>query len=233
MNRFLPAFRFVAIAVCVVASSQAIAGPACVTGSMASYVALGPDGCTDGSLTYSDFAYSGSTPATVAGIELLGGGNGLRFSNGMDGWTGFQISFHVVADPPIVGEALRLNGGASPGLPGFDGGPQNQSVIATLTPGGTLVTFAEASLSSGCYDHLSACYPIISAQFEDSRSVVPTAQQDVVLDGFASSLFRAPILSVEVAFNTPEPGTISLLVIGIIGIGLLGRRRRRAARLRS
>jgi hypothetical protein len=35
---------------------------------------------------------------------------------------------------------------------------------------------------------------------------------------------------VEVAFNTPEPGPTSMLVAGIIGIGLLARRWRRLHR---
>jgi hypothetical protein len=229
MKRLMHASLFVAVAICFVPSSRAAASPVCVPGSMASYVALGAGGCTDGALTYSNFSYTGSTPATVAGIDPLG--NGLLFFNGSEGWTGFlTIGFHVVADPPIVGEALRLNGGASPGSPGFDGGFQSQGVSATFTPGGTLFTFSNASLSQGCYDHLSACYPIRSEQLEDSLSTVPTAQQDVALDGFSSSLFRAPIISVEVAFNTPEPGPTSMLVAGIIGIGLLARRWRRLHR---
>src|SRR5207302_1743434 len=108
--RKLTMLAFAALMTSPFIASQASAAT-CVSGTAASYVALGAGGCTQDSLLFSNFTISGaaSTGAVVTAITV-------NLLTGVPGETGFSFTYGAnagtagIADVAVTFDVTALNG---------------------------------------------------------------------------------------------------------------------------
>lgn len=195
--------------------------PACASGSLGSYVALGSTGCTVGNLLFYDFVVvpsptsilnnvldSGVTPLTTANNPGLAFNVGLPFAP-PGGSQDVAIDYLVMveAGPPIT-----------------------DSSIASVPSNGA--TFGEAeclggSFSNGCTGGTQLSLTSNSSTPGDANTFSPTSSIGVNLD---ISSDDGVISNEQVNYSlgssaVPEPASLTLFGIGLLGVAFLLRRK--------
>jgi hypothetical protein len=218
MKKFLGAGLF-ALALAAT-STVASAATACSSLSpnnliVGSSGAIGGNGtvvCSIGSLTFSNFSYNVDIvgagqplPPTVSVTiaQVINGIVDLEFNPGLASGSDLELEFQVTGG--VSGVQLNYNGGAGTGI--------NEEVCKTFTLTG---------ICSGPSDFLAqlTVTPGVqnaTATFTSAQSSIWVYKDISMVSGFFSE--------VNQGYVVPEPMTFSLLGAGLLGLGLMGRRR--------
>jgi hypothetical protein len=192
----------------------------CVTGTVASYVALGAGGCSVDGLTFSNINVSASgvtlgniipylsAPEFGLTVQIVGNVAGGTSASGDVLWS-YNVSGNFINDA-----FLQAIGGT--GVP-----PGNGSFAATesLTSGNTLI----ASLT---------CSGLGSAVCTDAKTFANiatlTANKDLTIAGGSITGTFENVSALTNAFSTvPIPGALPLFATGIVGLWAVGRKRKK------
>ena len=227
------------------APSQAAA---CVTDTLAAYVALGPGGCTVSAFTLENFEIA--APVSVGAVPIdpgsvlvtpVSGAGGHGFTLGsaapivagagelLQLWFGFRVSDAAAA----AADTVRLGG---PGEPPVVSGDGVITLIEDLCADG-----AFSSASSGCMgtpmasqilfaidgdEELAATRPLVIASFFD-------VFVDLVIDGGIGGRAQLGptlaqfVVSGDTGVPVPEPPGAMLALLALAGARLAGRRSQR------
>lgn len=205
--------------------SVAFAIPACTAGT--SDVTAGGFSCTLAPLTFSNFTVTPGSGFTAATIGIIGGGTGL---NNGDANIEFQIGGLQGTGNNVAngtGDVL-LTYVVTGGLIGLDLNLQ----ATPLTSGGSMTIFETACtvafVSGSCGGTTLANFSVTSTGnnasnqqlFSSSWSGPVYIKKDIQFNGASASEFNNSQI-------VPEPMTFSLLGLGLLGVGLVGRRLRK------
>jgi hypothetical protein len=210
------------------------ATPLCISGSLNDYLALGPDGCSVGGVTFTNFSSAASlaggpqiadtdvlvTPTVAAGQSQLA--FGVTAAPGGPGpLLGILIGFAATA--PSIGRAdLQMSGASATG----DG------VVTAVEDLCLGATFAPVLLCPTVMETLIALQIADDAQLTDSRLLMPAQSffdvfVDITLDnGVAGTAVLDGTVVTGFTRSVPEP--TSWLLVGSGLAGLWARRRYRA-----
>lgn len=225
------------------------AAAACVTATLADYVALGPAGCTAAGLTFDTFSVAAPLapgvapvdPTTVTLTPTSGpGGPGFAFTSATPLAAGpgevlqLWFGFRVAGASGVSADSIVLGGPGSPPLVSGDG--------AITMVEDTCLDGLFAAPSSGCAgdlqtqiafaidgdEELEATQPLLVASFFD-------VFVDLTIDGgLAGDSLLGPQLGayrLRAAAQAPEPAPLVLLAIALLaGACVRGRRPRAASR---
>jgi hypothetical protein len=174
------------------------------------------NGCTLGGLTFTNFSYS-STPSGTS-VFLSSVGTGV-VAGGVD--LGFQLT---TATPPV--DIILFydvsNGGSGPAIVGVDNG-QN-GVNTTIQEVVCSVQFSLGVCPSKDVLANFSNPPTTSATFAPESQVY--IEKDISLpDG---NSFISSFVNSQETTGVPEPTTMLLCGVGLLGLGFIGRRRRKA-----
>jgi hypothetical protein len=192
-------------------------------GTLASYITLGTTGCEIGDKVFSNFAYTGATGTDPTSSQILVGNDflqgimefGLQFQSSGTTWTvpGFAISYTIAVDQTAC-QTLYSSGACSmfAAQGSFQGqlAPNAAALTMVLTPGTTINL-----------DDLS------TGDNTQQKFFTNTTSTNVVITGTGASN-SAPINSIGLdVYQTavPEPVSMSLTGLGLLGLGFFGRRR--------
>lgn len=217
-------FAFALAGTSVVAS----AAPACVigtnlienaagTGNVAAGISATPgsQSCSVNSVTFSNFSYTLAPPTgfenapfqiLVNSLPASTNVVGLGFNPDTAANSDLQLEFQVTA-PDITGVQLSYNGNT---------GAINEEVCTLFMPTGVCGT----AIGVGGIASLGVSPTTQSAQlnFTTAQTSIWVFKDIAAGNGFFSE--------VNQGFVVPEPMTFSLLGVGLLGLGLMGRRRR-------
>jgi PEP-CTERM motif-containing protein len=234
---------FVAFALVLGCGGPALAtpylfSPACTTGTLASYIALGggpTGGCSiDTEVRFFDFSFTvlstggGAIPISAASITVTPVLNGadlsLTFSSAGFSVSGAESVSYLLAytiDPHPILKLFRDNLLTStPTFPGLASITTNLCIGAPF--GGTLL----APTCSGTPDSVMVFHNGTTFSLSDSTSFAPVADLGVrniitLAANGATSSFTGLTNTVQV---TPEPVTLLMMGTGLLGLGLSRRR---------
>jgi hypothetical protein len=196
-------------------ASAALAAPACVTGSVASYVALGAGGCSVGSVTFSSI----SVGTTVSGSGSVTLGNITPFTTGGE----FGLSLNYSA-----------NTGSTPGSAADVAWIYNVASVPNLTDaflsyGGNVTGTGTATVSEVLSNGVTLA---LNAPGSITQTFTPIASLGVIKDqnDFSGSAGSATTSILQNAFSAvPAPlagAGLPGLVAACGGLLALARRRR-------
>jgi len=212
-------------ALALAATSTVASGSACVIGgptpsnllsgapSVITAPATGSFSCSIGPETFSNFSYNLAATGAGQGVPTVAVEPPSGFANGIVSFdfypnlvqgSDLQLEFEV-SGAPMNGAQLSYNGGAGTGI--------NEEICTTFTITGVCNpanTFL-ASISVGPNTQSA------TALFATPQSTIWVFKDISLSTGFFSEVNQGYIV--------PEPMTFSLLGAGLLGLGLMGRRR--------
>jgi hypothetical protein len=214
------------VVMCWLLPAPAFATP-CVSGSLASYVALGAGGCNVGTAQFFNFldlplqGGAAAIPDSAVFVNPVddADGRGFRFDVNSDAAAGdlFErvIGFSL-SGPGFIGSRLALTGTTAT----FDGG------VTVLQKGCVGAEFGPGQFCNGNDAPLSAFdLDLFGQSLEDSLTFAPAALLGVIVDitvdgGEAGAAGLASVTTQFAAGPTaptlvPEPATLSLLALGL------------------
>jgi len=198
--------------------------PACVNGgTLDTYIADGATGCFIGDKIFANFSYSGAGTDPVASSIQVGIDDkpniyqfGIQLQSATTVWTsGFTLSYTIVVDQPscVALYGVGSNCAIIAAQGAFQGAlaPNSAALTDVLTPGGTI---SLNDLTTGANTLQIGFSPVTST------SVTMTAtgeSSSAPIDGFGLDVYQTSAI--------PEPVTMSLTGLGLLGLGIFGRRR--------
>jgi len=196
-------------------------------GTLASYVALnGAGGCENGDKVFSNFFYTPNGTDPAAGNVLIGLDNqplinqfGLQFQSNAAIWTsGFTLSYNIAIDQSqcfvlygsgacqIVEAQGAMQGGST---------PNSAALTMVLTPG--------ATISLNASDTTQEVKQVFFSGITSTSVVITgtglSASPTVPISTFGLDVYQTAV---------PEPISMSLTGLGLLGLGFFGRRRLKA-----
>jgi len=201
--------------------------PACGPGTYDTYIAGGGITCQIGSLVFSNFSFSSSAgvPATAipaTGVTVtplnLGAEFGFQFGTGMSVASGFQdiiISFVVTGN--ITDLHASFNGS-------FSGTGTSSDTETFCKNGISLPPLGScAVVNQGQYNLTNPPQNLAPAPLVFNPALTSIAiSKDINVTAGANG--TATISQVTDTFSVPEPMTLSMMGIGLLGLGLMRRR---------
>jgi len=219
MKKILSGIAFAIAAICLT-SSAAMAATACTSFEGNNVMNIGA--CDLGGLTFSNFIVSGSPNPPGSTVFLSSNGTGVGSDGTVD--LGFQITTGFVPNPLQTADTILTYTVAGASITGVDNenGGQTGTIIeekvctvaftGSLCMGGTLL--ADFTTSGNAANSVTFSTPqtkiYILKDIEQSNS-----------NAFISSFVNSH------AVGTPEPASLSMMGIGLLGLGLIGRRKRK------
>ena len=210
--------QFLSFALLLFAVASACFAAPCGTGTLASYIALGSDGCTIGSNTLFDFrilnGIAGATPISSGAVTLTPSGGafdpGLSATVNTMANTGALLESlftYKIAGSFYIGDSINLTN-SSASMDGAVTGIQNFCAGGTFGPSGV----------SGCTGVAGTLLTLTGMQNQDSTSFRPvtllSVTDDFTLDGGATGSASGGMLANRFT-AVPEPAAFFVTGMGL------------------
>ena len=239
MARRKKAMGLLAVAAALVlGSGSAHATPLCTSNPLSTYTAGGYT-CTSGNILFSNFSYVINTNTNGGGLANASDANtasqitvtpqpgGFQFVlPGTDTLgiadVNFTLSFEAMAPSTILFFSTSETGGAS-------GTPPGQSAGGSCSPLSACISVtAKAGSTSGASDFALQNYHYPSTSGANSTGLNINAPVFITetVDLSSTTGGQTHVSNLMVTLGTPEPMTMSLVGGALLGLGLLGRRKR-------
>lgn len=192
---------------------------ACVAGSLSSYVSLGTTGCTVGNLLFSGFVVVPS-PTSIGTDVLNSGVTPITSSNN----PGLLFNVGLPISPPGGSQDVEIDYVVMVEA----GGPITDSSLSAVATGSATATEGEClggSFSNGCTGGTQVSLSSSSTQLGVSNDFSGTSTIDVMTDinsGNGGISGEQENFSIS---NAPEPASLTLFGIGLLGLAFLLRRK--------
>jgi hypothetical protein len=216
MKTILSGIAFAFAAICLT-SSAANANPSCLTDAAAGMNVLSVGACDLGGLTFSSFSVAPTPGSTVLLSSLGTGGTAL----------GFQITTSYVPGPPVVSADTILQYSVmGQGITGVDNTNAGQT--------GAIIEekVCNVAFSNGICTGDGA---ILLADFTtggNSSNAATFASQSTIyilkdIQQNGANAFISSFVNSHETSGVPEPASLSMMGIGLLGLGVIGRRKRK------
>lgn len=238
-------FASLAASLLALAPAAAAAQPACVAGTLASYLALGPGGCRINDTQYAAFGGAVlSSTGTVNGTALsasqvfvspflMAGASGqylagfdLRLAGpvtGAPGTPAYSVAFSFL--PSAVGGLLAPYVAYGRNAYGITSGELDSGTVALASNPSAAARAALSTLANGPQASVDAAF---AAQFPYAGVAPFRVTYAGTSTAATTQLVSGNTLSVGFAVVAPEPATLALTAAGLAVFGAAARRRRPA-----
>ncbi len=225
--------------------------PACstTTQTLASYVALGTNGCEIGDKVFSNFEYSGSNQnaltigAASINVDTLGFTTGMdpaelgNANIGLQFSAGWSVSNGAEQDSLITFTVTVINGAGmaitDAAVAQTSSGASGSGSSASVTEGGCANTTQNPNCTPGVWSVLTFQNGSGGTQTSQDVMIAPSGSINVSKDITVTALTggQASLSAVQDTFSqsptgVPEPATMALVGAALIGLGIIRRRKK-------
>jgi len=227
MKKILLAVTFAALS--SIPAFATIQSCSSVGSTLDTLIALGAGTCDVGDKTFSNFTYSPGTGDPAAGNVTVGYDNnhgifqyGLQFGTNTSVWnSNFTLSYTETVDPAacqtIYGAGYTCTITAAQGQ--YQGGLANPSNTSQMTITLTGANINLNDTSTGNYSQQVSLASLTST----SVGIAGTSNTTYPIDSFGLDIYQ----TVQAPGGVPEPMSMSLMGVGLLGLGFIGRKLRK------